>query len=113
MAVLVQHRAAAAADAPAISGKRRTAAEQVAPAHPAVAIAHPGGRRLARRKFGKINGTGGSHEDAEQNNLGVHLSRMRVGRRQTRWGLPSLWGNVLTLTACADRMFWTLTSVSD
>ena len=66
----MQDRATTAADAPAISGKRRTAAEQVAPAHTAVAIAHPGGCRLARRKFGKINSIGGSHRDAEQKAYG-------------------------------------------
>jgi hypothetical protein len=62
----MQHRATTAADAPAVSGKRRTAAEQIVPAHPAVAIAHPGGCRLARRKLREINGTGGGHGNAEQ-----------------------------------------------
>jgi hypothetical protein len=62
----MQHRAATAADAPAIGSKRRTTAEQVVPAHPAVAIAHPGGCRLARRKLREINGTGGGNGNAEQ-----------------------------------------------
>jgi hypothetical protein len=62
----MQHRAATAADAPAIGGKRRTATEQIAPGHSTLAIAHSGGCRLAWRKLREINGAGRSHGNAEQ-----------------------------------------------
>ncbi len=62
----MQHRAATAADAPAIGGKSRTTAEQIAPGHPTIVIAHSGGCRLAWRKLREINGTGGCHGNAEQ-----------------------------------------------
>jgi hypothetical protein len=57
--VLSQHRAALAAHAPAMSRKRRAAAQQIAPGHAAGTVAQPRGRRSAWRKLGKIDGLGG------------------------------------------------------
>ena len=59
LAVFAEHGAALVADTPAVSGKRRPAAQQVCPSHAARMIAHPCRGRLAWRKLGKIDGLRG------------------------------------------------------
>jgi hypothetical protein len=66
LSVFVEHRAAIAADAPAVGGERCTTTREVAPRHAGRAIAHPGGGRLARGKLGEINRIGGSSGKANQ-----------------------------------------------
>jgi hypothetical protein len=66
LSVFVEHRAAIAADAPAVGGERCTATRKVAPRHAGGAIAHPGGGGLARGKFGEINRIGGGSGKANQ-----------------------------------------------
>ena len=61
----MQHRAAFAADAPAMGGKRRAALKKIAPRYTGGMIAKLGGGRPAWRKLGQINcirGGGGKPE---------------------------------------------------
>jgi hypothetical protein len=50
-----------------MGGQRRTAAQKIAEAHAAGAVAQLGGRRTARRKLGEIDGVGGSGRKAQKN----------------------------------------------
>jgi hypothetical protein len=62
----MQHRAAFIADAPAMSGKRRAAAQKIAPGHAASVIAQACSGRLTRRQLGKVDrmsGAGGKTYD--------------------------------------------------
>jgi len=59
LAVLAEHGAAFATDAPTMSGKRRPAAQQVGPTCAARTIAQPRRSRLAWRELGKIDGLRG------------------------------------------------------
>ena len=72
LSVFVEHRAAIAADAPAMGGERCATTHKVAPRHAGGAIAHPSGSRLARRKFGEIDCVGGSCGKANQKASGKH-----------------------------------------
>jgi len=66
LSVFVEHRAAIAADAPAMGGERCATTRKVAPRHAGGAIAHSRGGRLARREFGEIDRVGGCSGKANQ-----------------------------------------------
>jgi hypothetical protein len=66
LAVFVEHRAAIAADAPAMGGERRATTRKVAPRHAGGAIAHSRGGGLTRRKLGEIDRVGGCSGKANQ-----------------------------------------------
>jgi hypothetical protein len=66
LSVLAQHGAAFIADAPAMSGKRRAAAQQIGPSHATRTIAHPCCSRLAWRELGKVNRLRGSSGKRDQ-----------------------------------------------
>jgi hypothetical protein len=66
LSVFAEHSAALVADAPAVSGKRCPAAQQVGPSHATRMIAHPCRSRLAWRKLGKIDGFRGRAGKREQ-----------------------------------------------
>jgi hypothetical protein len=66
LSVFAEHGATLVADAPAVSGKRRPAAQQVGPSHAARMIAHSCGGRLAWRELGKIDGLRGSAGKRDQ-----------------------------------------------
>src|ERR1700728_5078799 len=65
--VLLENRAARAADAPGVSGQRRATAQQIAPGHAASAVAKPRGSGFAWRKFGEIDGAGAGRPNAHKN----------------------------------------------
>jgi hypothetical protein len=67
LTVFAQHHAAALADAPAVSSKRRTATQEIAPVHSTGTVAELGCSRTARRKLGEINGVRGSHRNTQKN----------------------------------------------
>ena len=66
LSVFAEHSAALVADAPAVSGKRCPAAQQVGPSHATRMIAHPCCSRLAWRELGKIDGFRGRAGKREQ-----------------------------------------------
>ena len=66
LSVFVEHRAAIAADAPAMGGERCATTRKVAPRHASGAIAHSRGGRLARRKLGEVDRVGGRSGEANQ-----------------------------------------------
>src|SRR5262249_24509621 len=66
LSVRAQHGAAFIADAPAMSGKRRAAAQQIGPSHATRTIAHPCCSRLAWRELGKVNRLRGSSGKRDQ-----------------------------------------------
>lgn len=70
--VFTQHRAALAADAPAVRGERSATAQEVAPGHAAGMVAISRGRRPARRKLGKIDGAGAGGPDTDKKARGQH-----------------------------------------
>src|ERR1700679_2706394 len=70
LTVFAQHRPAFVADAPAMGGKRRTAVQEIAPAHAASAVTKPSSRRPARRQFGKIDRVGGGGGNSKQKTCG-------------------------------------------
>jgi hypothetical protein len=82
----VQHGAALVVDAPAMGGKRRTAAQEIAEGHAAVAVAQLGGGRTARRKLGEINGVGRGDGKAQKNTGSYEKlhsqSSLNIGWRQ-------------------------------
>jgi hypothetical protein len=73
----VEHRAAIAADAPAMSGERCATTHQAAPRHATGTIAHSSGGRLARRKFSEIDRVGDRSSKANQKACGYH--RLHAG----------------------------------
>ena len=69
----MQHRAALVADAPAMGGKRRPAAQEVIPAHAAFTVAQLGCGRPAWRQLGEIDrvrGSGGKAQKAHNKTYG-------------------------------------------
>ena len=66
LSVFVEHRAAIAADAPAMGGERCATTHKVAPRHAGGAIAHSGGGRLAWRKLGEVDRIGGCGGKTDQ-----------------------------------------------
>jgi hypothetical protein len=70
LSILLEHRAAIVANAPAMSGQRRATPNQIAPGHAARMIAEPGGGRLARRKFSEIDCIRGGGRKAEKQTCG-------------------------------------------
>lgn len=69
----MQHRAALVADAPAMGGKRRAAAQKVIPTHAAFTVAQLGCGRPAWRQLGEIDrvrGSGGKAEKAHNKTYG-------------------------------------------
>jgi hypothetical protein len=77
LSIFVEHRAAIAADAPAMGGERRATTHQASPRHATGTIAHSSGGRLARREFGEIDRVGGRSSKANQKACGYH--RLHAG----------------------------------
>ncbi len=70
--VLLEHRAARTADTPAMRGKRRAAAKQIAPGHAPGMIAQPCGGRLAWRQFGKVDCAGARGQGPHKQTCDYH-----------------------------------------
>jgi hypothetical protein len=62
LSIFAEHSAALVTDAPTMSGKRRSAAQQVGPAHPGGTVAHPRRGRLAWGELGHIDRIGGARK---------------------------------------------------